>query len=177
MKFGTLVDGQVQYAKDSRWIDGSFYTKLDAAQHLALGEKRIYETPMPATLSAGFRWEQDGWIEQAAGIVSKWKLVEDQNLSIQLEDPSQQQEVEPQVDDGIIRISKSKVEEVIDEMEMTSVFMSWLQSKASYFGSWMRSSDIIEYDPSDNASDLASLLEVLQLSREDAAALIEEVRA
>jgi len=60
---------------------------------------------------------------------------------------------------------------------MTSVFMSWLQSKASYFGSWMRSSDIIEYDPSDNASDLASLLEVLQLSREDAAALIEEVRA
>lgn len=37
------------------------------------------------------------------------------------EDPQIQED--PQSDDGIIRISKSKVEGIIDEMEMTGVFM------------------------------------------------------
>lgn len=41
----------------------------------------------------------------------------------------------------------------------------------------MRSGDTIEYDPLDNASDLASLLDALHLSREDALSLIEEVKA
>lgn len=180
MRYGKLIDGNVEFAKESRWIDGNFYTKLDKAQHLALDEKPIYELPSPATLSAGFHWEEDGWREQDAGIIKKWKLVEDQISSILSENPSQeqeQQEIEQPVDDGLIRISKAKVEAIIDEMDMTSIFIDWLQSKASYFGGWMRSGDIIEYDPMDNESDLASLLEVLQLSREDAAALIEEVKA
>lgn len=77
MRYGKLVDGNVEFARESRWIDGNFYTKLDKAQHLALDEKPIYEIPAPAILSAGFHWEQDGWTEQNAGIVSKWKLVED----------------------------------------------------------------------------------------------------
>jgi hypothetical protein len=40
----------------------------------------------------------------------------------------------------------------------------------------MRAGDVIEYDPMDNASDLASLLETLQIPSENVAALIEEVR-
>ena len=81
MKYGKLVDGNVEFAKESRWIDGNFYTKLSKAQHLSLGEKPVYEVSPLSAASPGFHWEPDGWDEQSAGIVSRWKLVEDQVLS------------------------------------------------------------------------------------------------
>ncbi len=158
MRYGKLVDGSIEFAKESRQIDGNFYTKLTKAQHLSLGEKPVYEVPPLSAASAGFHWELDGWKEQDAGIISIWKLVEDP--------PTVQ----------TIKISKTKVEAVIDRMNLTNAFMAWLQSKASYFGGWMRAGDVIEYDPMDNASDLANLLETLQIPSENVAALIEEVR-
>ena len=49
MKYGTIKDGKLEIAKESREIDGVFYTLLSHGQHMALGEKPVYET---APLSA-----------------------------------------------------------------------------------------------------------------------------
>lgn len=45
MRYGKIVDGRLEIAAESREIDGVFYTKLSREQHLALGEKPVYETP------------------------------------------------------------------------------------------------------------------------------------
>lgn len=160
MRYGKIVDGRLEIAAESREIDGVFYTKLSREQHLALGEKPVYETLPFSAAPEGKEWTQDGWTEQAGGLVSKWKLVD-----------------APEPDPELVMVSKAKVEATVDGMGKTAQFMAWLQSKASYFGGWMRSGDRIEYDPEDNASDLASLVAALGIPAADVPGLIEEVRA
>lgn len=84
---------------------------------------------------------------------------------------------EPPPQSPIVYISKAKVEAVIDEMGKTAAFNAWLASKAVYFGAWMRGGDMIEYDPTEHGSDLASLIAAIGIAEADVAALIEKVVA
>lgn len=74
-----------------------------------------------------------------------------------------------------IIVSKSKVESVIDEMDKTATFVAWLNSKAQYFGAWVRGGDEIEYDPMSNSCDLHDLIVALGVSAEHVPELIKRV--
>lgn len=74
-----------------------------------------------------------------------------------------------------IFISKAKVAEVVDAMGNTSEFFAWINSKATYATRWYNGADTIAYDPTDNASDLASLIAALGIETEAIASLIEQV--
>lgn len=84
---------------------------------------------------------------------------------------------EPPPPSPIVYISKAKVEAVIDEMGKTAAFVAWLNSKAAYFGAWMRGGDEIAYDPTAHGGDLASLIAAIGVAEGDVAALIEKVVA
>ena len=84
---------------------------------------------------------------------------------------------EPPPPSPIVYISKAKVEAVIDEMGKTAAFVAWLNSKAAYFGAWMRGGDAIEYDPTANGGDLASLIVALDIAADGVPSLVEKVRA
>lgn len=84
---------------------------------------------------------------------------------------------EPPPPSPIVYISKAKVEAVIDEMGKTADFVAWLNSKASYFGAWMRGGDEIAYDPTAHGGDLASLIAALGIAQDEVPALVEKVRA
>lgn len=84
---------------------------------------------------------------------------------------------EPPPTSPIVYISKAKVEAVIDEIGKTAAFVAWLNSKAAYFGAWMRGGDMIEYDPTAHGGDLASLIAAIGIAEADVAALIEKVVA
>ena len=84
---------------------------------------------------------------------------------------------EPHPPSPIVYISKAKVEAVIDEMGKTDQFVAWLNSKAAYFGAWMRGGDEIAYGPTAHSGDLASLIAALGVMAEDVPSLIEKVRA
>ena len=72
-------------------------------------------------------------------------------------------------------VSKAKVEAVIDEMGKTAAFVAWLNSKAQYFGAWMRGGDTIEYDPNANRCDLFDLIAALGVPFEQVPELIKQV--
>ena len=76
-----------------------------------------------------------------------------------------------------IIVSKAKVEAVIDEMGKTAAFVAWLNSKAQYFGAWVRGGDEIEYDPMSNRCDLCDLIVTLGVSAEQVPELIKSVEA
>ena len=76
-----------------------------------------------------------------------------------------------------IIVSKAKVEAVIDEMGKTSAFVAWLNSKAQYFGAWVRGGDEIEYNPMSNRCDLCDLIAALGVSAEQVPELIKSVEA
>lgn len=84
---------------------------------------------------------------------------------------------EPPPPSPIVYISKAKVEAVIDEMGKTAQFVQWLNSKAAYFGAWMRGGDEIAYDPTAHGGDLASLITAIGIAEADVAALVEKVVA
>ena len=76
-----------------------------------------------------------------------------------------------------IIVSKAKVEAVIDEMGKTAAFVAWLNSKAQYFGAWVRGGDEIEYNPMSNRCDLCDLIVTLGVSAEQVPELIKSVEA
>lgn len=84
---------------------------------------------------------------------------------------------EPPPPSPIVYISKAKVEAVIDEMGKTAAFVAWLNSKAAYFGAWMRGGDEIAYDPTAHGGDLASLIAAIGVAEGEVAALIAKVVA
>ena len=84
---------------------------------------------------------------------------------------------EPPPPSPIVYISKAKVEAVIDEIGKTAAFVAWLNSKAAYFGAWMRGGDMIEYDPTVYGGDLSSLIAALEIAVDGVSALVEKVRA
>lgn len=72
-------------------------------------------------------------------------------------------------------VSKSKVEAVVDCMDKTAAFVTWLNSRAVYIGAWTRGGDTIVYNPLDDSNDLASLVAALGIAEADVPALIAEV--
>lgn len=77
----------------------------------------------------------------------------------------------------LVIVSKAKVEAVIDDIGKTAAFVSWLNSKAQYFGEWFRGGDEIEYDPNANSCDLCDLIAALGVPFEQVPELIKQVEA
>ncbi len=76
-----------------------------------------------------------------------------------------------------ILISKAKVAALVDEMGKTAEFFAWLNSKAGYATRWFVAGDVVEYNPEDNASDLASLIAALGVEEANVAGYIAQCTA
>lgn len=154
--YGRVVDGAIEYAPANLRIGDTIYASPTAEQYAGVHYYPIYADE-PPTVREGFEWVFTRWEERDGGIHKVYE--------------------ERAVTPGPILVSKSKVETIVDRMGKTAAFVAWLNSKATYFGAWLRGGDEIAYDPTDNSSDLASLVVALGIPAEGIGELIAEARA
>lgn len=145
-------------AKSVERINGVWVSNPTAEQYASIGAyPRSEESFAPPTTDEGFHAVPDGYELQDGKWVRKWRV-----------------EANPPQP---IYISKAKVAEVVDSMGKTAEFFAWIGSRATYATGWYNGADAIAYDPTDNASDLASLIAALGVAETDVPALIEKVMA
>lgn len=80
MRYGTLdSSGRPVYAGTTLVVDGVPYANAAREMWLAAGKKPFLGSGAnpPKSKREGWHYERDGWQEQAAAFVPKWKLVED----------------------------------------------------------------------------------------------------
>lgn len=157
--FGRLnaETGEIEYAPTSLILGGRLVMNPQAAHYAQMGYLPIENGSPSDSAAEGYHLEAKGWEAQGGVLKRVFEQVKD----------------EPRP----IYISKAKVEAEIDTMCKTAEFFRWLNSKAAYVGGWMRGGDMMEYDPTANGGDLASLIAALEIPAEAVAGLMAKVVA
>ena len=81
-----------------------------------------------------------------------------------------------EMDSTVITVGKAKIAAMIDQLGKTAEFMAWLNSKAQYVTAWTDGNPTLDYDPTANGGDLASLIGALGLDAAAVSSLLDEVR-
>ena len=74
MNYGRMAGGVLEYAPKTLGL----VANPTPAQYRTAGWKPVFaNAPAPRNAPAGFHFERNGWLEQANGILPKWRLAKD----------------------------------------------------------------------------------------------------
>ena len=153
-RYGKLTDGKIAYAPRTLRVDGAVVCNPTPAQYAAQGWKVVLGGIVaPESPREGFHYEGDGWVEQRAAIVPKWKLVRDAKPS-------------PRI------FSKLKVVASLTEAGVWEQVKAWIEANGLY-DLYLAAQEFAE-DNKWFAQGLAALKPVVGWTDEQVEALLEK---